>query len=225
MWSLSDLFNRARDAVSSAAGWVSSRFTSRWNSARSIVSWGWGRAKSLASAAKNFIARLVKPPAITVKTAVNNTWNNTWNSITSHISNMWKSATANFPSYVRQEMAHTATRNDYEKPDYFSGVKSAADAIYGHYTSEEKSNGLENAFYEFGSIGIPYLAFGSVANTINDRSNGQISDERVAWNFGTTAAGSAKFFPASLAAGFVDTMEYADENNWLDWLNNKMRTD
>lgn len=44
------------------------------------------------------------------------------------VSNTWATATAKIPAPVGQEMIHTATRQDYGKPDYYSGAASVAGA-------------------------------------------------------------------------------------------------
>ena len=136
-------------------------------------------------------------------------------------SGIWSTVTAKVPANVMQQLK----RFNFPRPDYFSGAKAAAGAVYGRYTSDEKSNGLENAIYDFGSIGVPALALGSIANTVNDRRHGYISNSRLAWNVGATILGAVRFAPASAAAGFTDVMEHADENGWLDTVNGLMGTD
>ena len=103
------------------------------------------------------------------------------------------------------------------------GATRLGSDAWNHFTDEEKSNGLENGAYDFGSIGYKPLAAGSVINTLRDRYHGHISNERLEFNLGTSAAGLV--FPyASAVAGFADVMDYAHDQGWLQWLNEKMKT-
>jgi RHS repeat-associated protein len=127
-------------------------------------------------------------------------------------------------SYITCKTCHTSTitspvdtrRIFYPTPD--NGKKYGLwNDVYDHYTSTEKSNGLENAAYDLGST-LPHgkpLAAGSAYNTYRDWRNGHITTKRFAWNEGVTVVGLG-FLPAAGISAFSNFMDYADEHGWLD---------
>ena len=97
--------------------------------------------------------------------------------------------------------------------------------VWNHFTSTDRSNGLEDAAYDFGSI-VPQakaLAVISGWNSYRDWRNHYISIKRLIWNEGLTFVGLG-FPPAAAICGFSDVMDYADNHGWLKAIDDFMST-
>lgn len=132
--------------------------------------------------------------------------------------NTWSTATAKIPAPVSYGISNQASRQDFEKPYYVAGPQSVAVSIYGHYTSDEKSNSIENAAYDFGSaIPHPYAKALTIPSTMNSARNfyhGNISPARYSLNL--VCAGGGLFSPyGGIITGTADIFDSIDEN-WFD---------